>query len=302
MVRIREEEWRDYKDDILQRTDSSRRDKIFSLQHSRQATKVVKIFGSHKEAIIVGIIRERLFGPDTIEEALKVVDNVSLTVPNKPGFSVVAGINDMEHKLISASIDSRRRSEARFMSPLVKMCVQNSIPLKHIGRNLVTTSSRLSQACLRHPYEFYSLLWVLATKRITIMRTPQAKSFLMQKIPSIASVYIDEGSIYMGTRIVQEINQSTDDRLVAVVPMENFASVVDLVGRLDSSGSEDVISDIDKECMGVWLPVFIIYILLPCAIVYKSVSHMLTSHVSELSNYETQGVALGTWVRDLRRD
>ena len=93
------------------------------------ATKVINLPGTRR-LVVVGIIRERLFGPDTVEESLKVIDNIS-SVGNS-SVEVLVGLNDQEFGLIKKSMRSRNSLKGRFMSPVVALCSQGSIPVEYI--------------------------------------------------------------------------------------------------------------------------------------------------------------------------
>jgi pheromone shutdown protein TraB len=211
----------------------------------------------------------------------------------------------MEFNLIKKSVSSRNRTQGRFMSPIVTMCSTSSIPISYIGRKLSSTSSRISQTCMRDPLQFYSLLWLLVSKRVTILRTPQARQFLKERIPMIVSTYIDEGSRCMGTKILLEASKGSSDQLVAVLPLENFQGVIDAIAELESFDPQKLDMTravLEEDRIGVWLVVLPLYILAPLYMIFLGVAYLMRAEMTELSNFETQGIALGTWVRDKRRD
>lgn len=252
----------------------------------------------------MGIIRERLFGLDTIEEALKVVDNVS---SRSSSVRVLVGLNDQEFELIDKSVTSKNQLRGRFMSPLVVMCRQNSIPIEPIGRKLTATSSRLSAAAFYNPWEFYKMLWIMTTKSWTLVRAPSARRYLEKSIPHFTERYLKEGSDCMALKIAQSVNEFPETQIIAVTPMENTFDVVerlesdDFINR-STDDFERILLDIESDGAGLWIPVFLIYILLPTAVGYTGLRYLWRHKLSELSHFETQGIALGTWVRDSRRD
>ena len=269
------------------------------------ATKVINLPGTRR-LVVVGIIRERLFGPDTVEESLKVIDNIS-SVGNS-SVEVLVGLNDQEFGLIKKSMRSRNSLKGRFMSPVVALCSQGNIPVEYIGRRLTSTSSRLSSTALANPWQFYKLLMLMATKSWSLVRTPSARDFLNLRVPSFADAYLREGSACMALNILQRVNhRSTSESVVTVVPLETCPEVLNFIGSLQSEGCEQEtilqrIAALQRDGVGVWMPVLILYILLPCYGMYRVSRLFMGTELTELSNYETQGIALGTWVRDKRRD
>jgi hypothetical protein len=256
-----------------------------------------------KQVICVSINRERLFGADTIEEAMKVVDSVSSK--GNP-VRVLAGINDQEFNLIDKSVSSRNSLRGRFMSPLVVMCRQNQIPVDFVGRRLTATSSRLSTVVLKHPLEFYKAIWLVVFKSWALIRAPHARRYLDKLIPNLARSYLAEGSEMMALKTELCLRKSDED-LIVTVPMENSQEVLQILeeGRLAES-SDDIlerrIEAMDSDGSGYWLPVAILYLFLPIALLFELFKWIGKNELTELANYETQGIALGTWVRDSRRD
>ena len=112
----------------------------------------------------------------------------------------------------------------------------------------------------------------------------------------------------MALNILQRMNhRSTSESIVTVVPLENYPEVLNFIGSLQSEGCEQEtilqrIAALQRDGVGVWMPVLILYILLPCYGMYRVSRLFMGTELTELSNYETQGIALGTWVRDKRRD
>jgi hypothetical protein len=258
------------------------------------------------DVVLVGIVRERLFGPDTIEEALRVVDNLWSRPDN---LKVLLGINDKEFEIISKSISSKNSVKGKFMSPLVALASQYKIPHAYVGRNLTATSSRLSLVSMTHPWQFYKLLWTIASKSLSLVRTPQARPFLLAHIPAFVESYLVEGSQIMTMKLLREIKTRTSySKYIAIVPMENYADVKQsLEGReyVDLSNEElgSRIKGLEGDTIGLWIPVLVAYFVLPFTLLVKAMSYLCRTEIGELANYETEGVALiGSWVRDKRRD
>jgi hypothetical protein len=280
---------------------------MWRVSRTLNATKVINLHDLRR-IILVGIVRERLFGQDTIEEAMKVVDQVSrVTVGSTSNAKVLVGINDQEFNLIDKSVNSRNKLRGRFMSPLVVLCRKSSIPVESVARRLAATSSRLSKACLRQPFQFYKTLAILATRRLNLVRTPSAKPYLMSKVPAIAGAYIDEGAKCIAFKIALEVTREGAQDTVAVVPMEFFADVSSEVEALPavihrSEVFEQSIRKLESDDVGYWIPVFLLYIFLPLYGLTVAINKLASVELGELRNYETEGIALGTWVRDKRRD
>ena len=276
---------------------------MFRLTPRFFSTKVLTLKNG-KELISVGIIRERLFGPDTIEEALKVVD--SITSRHK-SVRVLVGLNDKEFELIDKSVSSRNQLRGRFMSPLVVMCRQSSLNVEPIGRKLTATSSKLSSAAFFNPLEFYKVLWIIMSKSWSLVRAPSARRYLERSIPRFTESYFSEGSECMASKIARTVHLGPETHIIAVTPMENTFEVVE---RLEAHGLlnqplndlEVRLRELESEGAGLWVPVFILYVLFPLMTVYGGVRYLMGTKLGELGHYETQGIALGTWVRDSRRD
>jgi hypothetical protein len=121
----------------------------------------------------------------------------------------------------------------------------------------------------------------------------------------IVSTYIDEGSRCMGTKILLEASKGSSDQLVAVLPLENFQGVIDAIAELESFDPQKLDMTravLEEDRIGVWLVVLPLYILAPLYMIFLGVAYLMRAEMTELSNFETQGIALGTWVRDKRRD
>ena len=198
--------------------------------------------------------------------------------------------------------------KGRFMSPVVALCNQNHIPVKHVGRNLIPTSSRLSTVAFTNPWQFYKLLWLLLTKSWTLIRTPSARDYLASRVPVLVDTYLREGSECMALKIFQNTGELPDSHdLVAVVPLENYPEVTSTLeaktrGVPDLKRVAQRTAELEQEGLGLWIPVFLLYLFLPCYSMYWLVTGLMRTELTELDNYETQGIALGTWVRDKRRD
>ena len=282
--------------------------KILSASRLLRTTKVIPLVHGATELVMVGITRERFFGPDSIEEALKVVDTLSSGNRHEQSkLKVLVGINDQEFLLITKSVGGRNSVKGRFMSPLVVLCRQYSIPISSISRNLAATSSKLSNVSLFNPFEFYKLLWIIGSKSLSLIRTPQARPYLSKQIPAYVSSYIREGSYCMTLKILHESRKDNISKLVAVVPLENLSDIVSMLetkilSDLTDTEVQSKISELDTDAVGLWVPVFLCYVVLPIVFLYETIRIGLRGELGELSNYETQGIALGTWVRDKRRD
>lgn len=272
------------------------------------ATKVVGNLGGNRQVVVVGVIRERLFGIDTIEEAMKVVDKLSSKSNASTSTQVLLGINDQEFNLIKKSLSSRNSLKGRFMSPVMAMCHSYSIPVSYVGRNITTTSGRLSNVFLRHPAELYKVLWIIFSKSLSVLRTPQARPFVYQRVPHFVNEYLLEGSRTMTFKLLQQIRLNDYETTVAVIPMENFHDVTSFFDRSDvaSLGSEEIlqtIATLDEEASGVWIPVIILYIIFPCTALFLASSCLLSAELGEMKNFKTEGFSIvGSWVRDVRRD
>ena len=220
---------------------------------------------------------------------------------------VLVGINDQEFHLIQKSLTARNSLKGKFMSPLVSMCQQNSIPVDFAGRKLTATSSRLSWVSFSRPMQFYKLLWILASKSMSLIRTPQARPFLKQRIPAYVDTYFDEASECMALKIVRARQCVSEQTVIGVVPIENTA---DVLARLESGSLSAFteaqidarIRDLEEERAGLWIPVIFMYLILPAYTVYQGFRFVSSKKLTDFGNYETQGIALGTWVRDTRRD
>lgn len=260
-----------------------------------------------KEVILVGIIREKLFGKDTIEEAMKVVDNVSCQLTPGTSMKVLLGINDQEYNLIKKSLRSRNSLKGKFMSPVIALCDQNQIESDWIGRNLAATSSRLSRISLYYPLQLGRLCFILVSKSWALIRTPQARPFLQSKIPDYVEGYINENAECMALKIQDELCRSSTNKLVAVVPFENYPLILEAlegvpVSNINSLDVGERIEELDSPGISHWLIVIGLYLVIPAVLIFESLTRMNSSKLKDLSNYETQGIALGTWVRDKRRD
>ncbi len=261
------------------------------------ATKVVST--TPKQIAVVGIVREKLFGPDTIEEALKTVDSLSTRGTTR----VLLGINDQEFALIEKSVFSRNNLKGRFMSPLVVLCKQNYIPIECVGRKISATSSRLSNAAFWNPVQFYKTLWLVSTKSWSQVRAPSARKYIDKSIPIFSRVYFTEGSECMTLKIAQAVERSSESYVVTVVPMENYFDVLEsLEDTLQRVPSPARLEELELESAGLWIPVVLLYLMFPMYVLYRIIQLAGRTELTELANYETQGIALGTWVRDTRRD
>ena len=254
----------------------------------------------------MGIVRERLFGNDTVEEALKVVDNISSKYPTS--IRTLVGINDQEFNLINKSLTSRRSLKGRSMSPVLAMCHSNSIPYHCIGRKISATSSRLSCVFMKHPLELYRLLWIIANKSLSVVRTPQARQYIEGRVPKFVKAYFVEGSDTMAYKILMKVHDSDDAKIVAIVPMENFHDIVQI---LESKPLEqETISDVERklnyleeDMLGLWGLVLVVYIIAPVMMSAVMLRKAYNWRFAELGYFETEGVSIvGSWVRDRRRD
>ena len=274
---------------------------MLRLAFPRFATKVVQIGDSR--LVVVGIIRERLFGSDTIEEALRMVDNLT---SSGGSVNVCIGINDQEFGLIQKSLKTKKSVKGKFMSPLISLCSQYSIPYASIGRRLTATSSRLSTVAMTRPDEFYTLLSILVTKSLSLIRTPQAREYLTRRVPRFTQNYLTDGSECLTLKSVQSLRAAgIGVTTVAVVPFENFhdiVSSVDRISRLSHEAISERIRQLDSDAGGFWIPVLLLYVTTPIICVYQLGRYLVSLNVGDLGNYETQGIALGTWVRDKSRD
>lgn len=275
---------------------------MFRICHALRTTKLIPI-KNDRQVILVGILREKLFGPDTIEEALKVVDSVSLK--SKTEMTVFVGINDQEFTLIQKSVRSATNLKGKFMSPLIALCAKYNITVSPIGRKLTATSSQLSRICFENPPQFYRLLWLLSTKSLSQLRSPQARPFLDRHIPLIATKYFDDGSDCMSLKIIQGLNDSESNSIIAVVPMENVPRIQKNLEHLEDVEElvfPKTMDILENEDLGLWIPVLVLYVFMPLYLVYEAICSVAAAEVTEMANFETQGLALGTWVRDKRRD
>lgn len=235
---------------------------------------------------------------------MKVVDTASCKVDPSKSLKVLLGINDQEFQLIQKSLCSRNILKGKFMSPLLALCHQNEIAVDWIGRKLTATSSRLSYVSFFHPVQFYKLVYMLMTKSWSLIRTPQALPHLQRSIPHMAKAYVVEGSECMVLKIRNAMDTIPFQQIVAVIPLENFHIVVEglqTYQRISGPDSSRLV-DLEAEGVGLWLPVLALYILLPVIFSIYLVRELNSGRLVDLSNYETQGIALGTWVRDRRRD
>ena len=73
-------------------------------------------------------------------------------------------------------------------------------------------------------------------------------------------------------------------------------------GSLDLKQLERKIGELEEDKIGVWIPVLICYIAVPIYLIYRLVKKASDVELTDSSNFETEGLALGTWVRDKRRD
>ena len=262
------------------------------------STKVITA-NTDLKVVLVGIGRERLFGADTIEEALKIVDSLSRQGPTR----VLAGVNDQEFKLMDKSVASKNKLKGRFMSPLVVLCRQRNIPIESIGRRLSATSSRLSLVAFSNPIQFYKGLWLGVTKSWGILRAPSARKYVEKVIPKLSTVYLTEGSEYMALKVFAAINEAGEEQLACVVPMENY---FDIVRMFEPAGDipkvDQRLRELESHGPGLWMMIIIMYLLAPSYLVYRVLYWVSKSELIEFANFETQGIALGTWVRDKRRD
>ena len=276
---------------------------MMRLSGSLMSTKVLPLLGSENQVVLVGIKRDRYFGQDSIEEALKVAD--SLSAKHSGFFEVLAGINQHEYQLSSASVLKRKHAKGCYMSPLIDLCFQNKIPISHVGRSVTATSSKLSSVSFSNPLEFYKLLWLLAIRSFNALRSPQARSSLRKRIPSYVASYFDEAAECMALKIIEKLRKSHKTTFVVVVPLENYVDVSHQITELHSITDErarERLSQLEDDNVGLWLPVLLLYILLPCGICYEAVKFFGSSQISQMSKYETEGILLGTWVRDKTRD
>lgn len=278
---------------------------MLRISRAVNSTRLAQSRTDRPAIVVVSIVREKLFGSDTIEEALKVVDSKS---SRRDGpLRVLAGINDQEFQLIRKSMTSRRSVKGRFMSPLLVMCSKNGISIAGIGRKLTATSSKLSTISMANPLQFYKLLWMLGTKSISLFRTPLARPFLESRIPSYVNGYFKDASECMALKILKTSALHPGDTIIAVVPLENSVDVISSLespyfGSLDLAQLERKIGELEEDRVGVWIPVFICYIAIPIYLIYRLVNQASHVELTDLSNFETEGLALGTWVRDKRRD
>ncbi len=256
--------------------------------------------------VLVGIVRERLFGGDTVEEALKVIDNISSKHPRST--KTLVAINDQEFNLIEKSLSSQRRIKGRFMSPVMALCKSNSIPYTCIGRKITATSSRLSSVFMKRPLELYKLLWIITSKSLSLVRTPQARQYIKSSVPSFVDAYFVEGSETMAIKIIKNVHESDVKKMIAVVPLENYHDIVQILesrqsGRQDISDLDRKLNYLEEDVVGLWAPVLLLYIACPILILTMGVKKLSNARFAELSNFETEGVSIvGSWVRDKRRD
>jgi len=268
-----------------------------------RSTKVIPFGDGKKEIILVGIIRDRVFGKDTIEEALRVVDTMSVKRGNS--LEVLVGINDHEYKLLTESSQKPARGKGKFMAPLFSLCLQNQISIRNMGRSLTAVSSRVSIISMKSPIEFYKLLWLLATKSSSVFRSDQIRPFLRSRIPSYVSGYFDEAGECMALKIIERVRASGNDSYVVVLPFEHSLSVEEGItskGKIDSDTIRSRISHLEEDDLGLWIPVILLYMCFPIALIFKFVTYVGNVQLKELSNYKTEGIVLGTWVRDKSRD
>ena len=235
---------------------------------------------------------------------MKVVDGSSCKIESAKDLKVLVGINDQEFNLIKKSLQSRHSVKGRFMSPLVALCTQNKLDCDWIGRKLVATSNRLSSVSFKNPLQFYRLGFILIVKSWSLLRTPQALPFLLKSVPAYVEGYLKEGSECMFLKIQNHLRMPQYQRIIAIVPMENFSTVVTSLESIDNVNAldESRIHTLDSEKGGKWVLLVCLYVLLPLSSVIGIAKLLYGSKLKDLSNYETQGIALGTWVRDRRRD
>jgi len=224
-------------------------------------------------------------------------------------FKVLVGINDKEFDIITKSLTSRNLLKGKFMSPIIAMVSQYEIANGYVARNLTATSSRLSLTAMKNPLQFYKLMWTIATKSLSLVRTPQARPLLEQKIPSFVDSYLKEGSEVMSLKLLNEVrNGESFEKFVAVVPMENLE---DVYQSLNSRELEKLARDavdmrlnvLQKDSVGLWIPVLVMYCIFPIAFLIKGLKYIGNAEIGELANFETEGVVIiGSWVRDKRRD
>lgn len=268
-----------------------------------RATKIVPVHGIGKEIIVIGIVRDRLFGIDTIEEALKRVDTVASK--DQQGMEVLAGVNKHDAHLINLSISKNTRTKGKFMSPLFAFCQNNGIPINHIGRSLTAISSELSMVSMRNPLEFYKLVWLLSTRPLSSLRSQQARQFLRKRIPSYVTSYFDVCGEFLAMNILKKLLCSEKNEIVAVIPIEHFFTVCEGLANPKLKDAERIsqrINHLEEDGLGLWLPVLLLYIIIPSAFLYKSLIYLASGKITELSKFETEGLVLGTWVRDKTRD
>ena len=111
----------------------------------------------------------------------------------------------------------------------------------------------------------------------------------------------------MAFKIALEVTRGGAQDTIAVVPMEFFADVFSEVETLPaemlrSEVLDQCIRKFESDEVGYWIPVFLLYILIPLYGLTVAINKLASSELGELRNYETEGIALGTWVRDKRRD
>jgi len=241
-----------------------------------------------------------------VEEALKVIDNVSSRHPKSTG--TLVGINDQEFNLIEKSLTSPKSLRGRFMSPVISLCNSSDIPFTCVGRKITATSSRLSCVFMRHPLEFYKLLWIITSKSLSVLRTPQARSFIEHRVPNFAKAYFDEGSETMAIKILQSVNELRYDKTVAIVPLENYHAIINFLElwKVESANPLDLqrkLQFLEEDTVGLWAPVLIMYVLAPILMIGTIAKKLKDAYFGESSNFETEGVSIvGSWVRDKRRD